>query len=1217
MDINDGTNQNRRADFILEDDFLEIDDLAFPELVSFTSNFAKKVKYYNTQNIPDGNWNELLYNDDIVVISEIITFDIRKIENDFVDIERANFVSITEFAQKKTELILRLVLVLDSWYVRLKKNDNFSNKGLFKFTDELIRTKLLAEFNGFKDFISHHEIPNDLNTEILNPIWNSTESEKSPIYAGKGINIGLFSRIFFSFYNAINYLKQSVDCFLDESFSAQEHAPHNALLFTFIKLLIKVKLPLNRIPQKYFDFYYNEILKLKPRSFQSDSTYLLLSLKEGFNDFFIPKGTLFVAGKDENGATLYYETSKDNVINQAEIVSLYTLYADFNPQIWPKTKCSGFYSDEIVCETIDNIKLDNLNKKPLFGSMYGGTKKFADIGFIISDNNLMLCEGDRKVEVSIVFSEDSFKQFISQLDALKGDYDFEEILIKMMDNMFSISATGPDEWWKIESYTCECYLMNKEIEPYSLTFQFHLSIEDKAIIGYDKNIHGYNLNHNIPSLRFLLSNDSYLFPYSLIQSLEVEKISTTVLVENLKNNVVYNELGRIDTSKSFYPFGIIPQVNSAVIVGNYEMSKKHIKQIGITIKWDNLPDTENGFPEYFEGYDEDIRKSDYKCSVSFLSNGYWVPENTNDQQYFSLFTSVPLSDFDSKERINPLSVFNDIHTTMFQTDSSNKKESEFEYNKSTLSGFLKINFVAPKFAFGFKKYPDRLSHISMENAKKKESTPLPNPPISPIASDMQLSYNSTSEILLLQMQGLGSGIPKKFYHIQPWGYNDITDRSSSGKITLLPDYKNHGMLMIGLKNAKPNMTISILFNLLSDAVAEIDSDLPSFTWEYLSSNNWKRLPDLHLIADSTNGFLKSGIITVLLPEDINKENTILSNESHWIRISADGDLETICNVINVTAQAIKVDWRNNGNTFTHLKTGIPKGTIKEPEILLQGIKNILQITSSFGGKPFEGRVELKTRVGERLIHKNRAVTPWDYERLILEQFPDIYKVKCLPHINSNNVVCPGNILIAVIEKADMNQPRLDYDPMVNIGVLQEIKTFVSGLSSPFASIEVKNPVFEHVQVRCAVKIKVGLDAGYFINALNNDIIEYITPWQTNRKNEPGFGKHIKCSDVLSYIQSLEYIEYATDFSMLQITRDKQRHFHLIDTADNHYDNRGDEPGSESDRPLTMKILKPTYPWGILISVEKHVIQLINKKQEIQALITGIDELELGGSFIIE
>jgi hypothetical protein len=51
--------------------------------------------------------------------------------------------------------------------------------------------------------------------------------------------------------------------------------------------------------------------------------------------------------------------------------------------------------------------------------------------------------------------------------------------------------------------------------------------------------------------------------------------------------------------------------------------------------------------------------------------------------------------------------------------------------------------------------------------------------------------------------------------------------------------------------------------------------------------------------------------------------------------------------------------------------------------------------SSFGGRETEDTTEFYQRVSERLRHKERAITIFDYERLVLESFPEVYKVECV------------------------------------------------------------------------------------------------------------------------------------------------------------------------------------------------------------------------------
>jgi hypothetical protein len=1224
MDISDGTSQNDRKSFLVQDDFLNIDELSFHDLLCYTIDLAKKVKYFNLQNQQEGNWDELLLTDEIVVISEIIVLDTRAMEKEFIDTIKDNFDTYDDYFSRQVDIIFKLVECVDSWHQRLNSIDAFYSDGLIKVLDELIRTKLAGELLVCKIILQKLNARNWYSGKLekYNHLSNIWGNHSNPHIDSLNINSenqisDQFNKTFYTFHNTINYIKQIAGVYLDKSFKNQLHSPYLSLFFTFLKLFINVRNRLNPFPQKYFKYLYDDILKIRPKGYLPDSTYLLLSLKDGFDNFFIPKGTRFLAGKDETKKDIYYSADNDTVINKAKIGQIRTFYQEKNELIWPKIDCTSLLVDEIPCLAIENFKPGNTDMWPLFGGTTSPTRKNADLGFVVSDTNLLLQEGNREIRVSICFTEESFVEFAVRLEKAKGEYLLNEILIKLFSNIFSIYVTTEEGWFKIDNYLFDSYLINGSLEPYSINIQFSLLVDDPSVTAYNPEVHGYDFARGLPAAKFLINNESYLFPYSLIDDLELERITTSVRVSNLKNTLIFNELGKIDTTKPFYPFGVIPKLNSSFILGNYEISRKKINGLDVQIKWNSLPEDENGLQAYFSGYDETISKSDYKCKISFLNDGNWLPEDKSVQEQVNLFASNPPHDESPKEKLHPVTLLNNISTFYYQVDKRRIEATDFGYNKNTLGGFVKISLCNPPFLFGHNKYPECLTKVTLANAKKKVPKPLPNPPFSPVIEDLTINYTSISQIEFSAKQTLEMKTTRKFYHLHPWGYEEIQKYSNNDKIRLVPVYNHQGNLLIGLMDATPNMTISILFNLLDDSILEEDNELPEITWEYLASNQWKPLPKLNLISDSTNTFLESGIVIIRMPQDIDKQNTILGNNYHWLKVSAKGNLESVCSVVNISTQAIKVTWENKDNSLSHLDAPLPLTTIAKPEITLPGIKTILQVVNSFGGNPPENIQQAKIRVGEQLIHKNRAVTPWDYERLILDAFPDIYKVKCLPHMSSGKLKDPGNVLIAVIGKVDKNNLRIDYEPMVNQSTLHKIKSFVSQMASGFANIEVRNPVFERVLVRCAVKFNEGLDAGYFIERLNNEIIDYITPWQTTGNNEPGFGKVIKCSDVLSFIQSLSFVEYATDFSMIQISRDTRFKYHLHDTARKKYVEYSLEQIDDNELAIERKILKPSDPWGILISAERHAIEVINKMEETEPYKTGIDELEVGETFIIK
>ena len=61
-----------------------------------------------------------------------------------------------------------------------------------------------------------------------------------------------------------------------------------------------------------------------------------------------------------------------------------------------------------------------------------------------------------------------------------------------------------------------------------------------------------------------------------------------------------------------------------------------------------------------------------------------------------------------------------------------------------------------------------------------------------------------------------------------------------------------------------------------------------------------------------------------------------------------------------------------------------------------GLAVVRQPWPSFDLRPQETASGWITRVAERLRHRARALTPWDCERLVLQAFPEVFKLKCIP-----------------------------------------------------------------------------------------------------------------------------------------------------------------------------------------------------------------------------
>ena len=192
---------------------------------------------------------------------------------------------------------------------------------------------------------------------------------------------------------------------------------------------------------------------------------------------------------------------------------------------------------------------------------------------------------------------------------------------------------------------------------------------------------------------------------------------------------------------------------------------------------------------------------------------------------------------------------------------------------------------------------------------------------------------------------------------------------------------------------------------------------------------------------------------------------------------------------------------------------------------------------------------------------------------------------------------PGHILIVVIPYLKATSSA-DLKPTVNGMLLKEIEAYVKGLSSPFITIKVRNPAYESIQVRCMVQFSRGKTGGYYLEKLNQALVNYLSPW-----NEMGysaqFGWRVGRHDLKSYIRNLDYIDFVTDFSMLRVAEDDHGNFCLFDTV-----------------ARQVKEIYPYYPWSIAIPFKQHYIQVSEASKVVKPAVTGINELEIGSNFII-
>lgn len=540
--------------------------------------------------------------------------------------------------------------------------------------------------------------------------------------------------------------------------------------------------------------------------------------------------------------------------------------------------------------------------------------------------------------------------------------------------------------------------------------------------------------------------------------------------------------------------------------------------------------------------------------------------------------------------IDPTTVFDDVSTVQ----ASQSLAPKLQIKEISVSYYSELAALDPEIDQFFHVYPFGVTEIFVGNVGRStlETLDAVEPVSTSVVSNLSLrqsslfnSLDKAKDYLLVNADG---ALLPQFSYLSP---NAVYKRAYSSQVGQVPikqrslkefarksimdtlvfeasgirqtlqggnnqysgDLQEEGMLFIGLEKLQPLDTLSLLFQFAEGSAADEDNDPPEIHWSYLTYNEWRPLKGENLISDGTYGFQTTGIIKIEVPEDSTDHNTIITDGLRWFCASVTEHADRIPMLVNVVAQAVEAQFQDNANDQSHFDTALPAGSIAKLAVAVAQVGKVEQPFASFDGKHREIGKEFYTRVSERLRHKARAITPWDYEHLVLDRFPSIYKVKCITHTDPNCLcrqpvprlsrtggdtttccgpqIAPGHVLIVPIANLKNRNAANPLQPKTSRRTLLEIEDYLSKRTSPFVKVHAKNPVYEQVLVFFRVQFVAGADKGYYLKQLNDEIVHYLTPWAFDENAEVSFAQKIYASAVINFIEERSYVDFITDFLM--------------------------------------------------------------------------------------
>lgn len=1168
-----GTNQQQRLLPGLNAAYVQVDERTEADRIVFAGELAAWLKYYSLSNTATTNWMPFFRNDVSAVLAQITVQDTdqyrRSIKSRFSILQSDEHQADTLLLQETLGALFGALFTLSAAWdqimtrlpeeIALKqsiRNIKIKLSGplerLLSYYKAALDLNLIAEKEepDWKIMGQPFTVPSlIIQLGLQQEWWAKPATDWNDYYQNKitadesvfgtdpawdtyrrihqAANHNLFKAIFdqylMSFAQIVKEASSALQATMD---NWDTHQAHYTLFLAFLKLFRFPQEHINTLTQQHLDFYYKEVLKLLPKKAVPNQAHILVELAKPVNSHLLPKGTLFKAGKDSAGTDVAYTLDRDVVFNKAQVAGLLSVYKGTTADQIGTVNNQGRLFAAPVINSADGLGAELtspykewhpfVNKqRDDAGALTAINIPKAAIGFAIASHYLYLTEGQREVKVKLVTSNNGL------LAAIRTD----------------CYLTTEKEWLKVDGVAVTTTTTSDGTACVQLAFTLNGDVP--PIVNYDPAVHGGVFSRRIPTLKVYLNNDdAQEYQYDDLQSINLSRAEIEVNVgetgaaysdDGLKQLQLSGDFGVIDASKPFQPFGAVPAKDASFIIGNKEVFSKKNAKIKLNINWANLPASAGNI-------DLDTEWPNYpSVKLSLLEGGIWQ-EKVATTDIFNL-VAPKVAVFGAYQPISNAATVSYANTYDV-------------YNTASNAGFARLTLNGH---FGHKDYPHVLAVYFIEKANKTDPptySSVPVEPYTPLVQSLHLSYTALTKVNFTTDANAFNARDIHFFSLYPFGILEQEQIVPAGQtLPLLPQFLDEtdgdplaAEFYIGLKSLQPLQTVNILFQLL-EGTADPQELKPEehVRWSYLSNNTWKPFDEL-AVRDATRQLIQSGIISFDIPSDAALVHSLLPTDHIWIRASVKEAVAAVCKILTVAAQAALVIFKDQQNAPDFLNTALPAGAISKLQEPDTAVKKILQPYNSVGGQPQENSDHFYIRVSERLRHKSRAITIWDYERLVLEAFPQIHKVKCLSHTKITqtdyNEVAPGFVSVITIPDLMNRNDANPLRPFTNKNVLKEIEDFLRKKVPCHVQVAAHDPQFEEVRMELHLKVFPRLDTIAMVARLQEEITGFLTPWAYNNSTDIQFGGKIYKSSLINFIEERPYVDYITDVKMFHKPGDK-------------------------------------------------------------------------------
>lgn len=864
--------------------------------------------------------------------------------------------------------------------------------------------------------------------------------------------------------------------------------PHLALLAAFLKLRRIPRAAMNAITARHLDFFYRGVLGFEPRPARPDRAHLLLELKKNAAPVAIGPEQLFSAGKDADKREVLYAPTATTIVNRAKVEELCSVYVD--------AAGGGTVRFAPVANSADGLGGEFEGASPKWRGFGHRALPAAPVGFAVASPVLRMKEGTRKVIVEL------------ELEGLTPE------LAVALDTRLEAYITGPKRW--LGPYDVGVSRAGER-----LTLDLALPAGDEAVSDYDPAKHTHAFATRLPVAQFLLRGDPAAHGYAELQRLMVRSARASVEVSGVKSLELESDAGLLDPRRAFHPFGPQPMPGARFLVGYPEAMAKKLDALSLEVQWQfGVP---SDFATRYAGYETVPKPDDIKA---LTPTGAKLPLFQPSLTLIPGATPAP-EPGPPPRRIHALAAGG---------------------SRLLQQAMLREALRRPVFRLDLLRPPPRPGLIALRlegdlrHAEYRTSLlqgkPRTHEPYTPTIGDISLSYKASSAETSLAAADDASftNAEVELFHVGAFGQRRehawLRSRLAfvaEKRVPLFPEYPDEGELLIGLSDLPAGDSASLLFQVAEGSADPAVDPQPEAGWSVLCDNYWRPLAGREAVRDGTNNLLATGIVHLTIPTEASTLSSFLPVGRIWLKAAIRQNVHGVCELVRVAANAIEVERRSGG------APALAAGKIAKLTTPVAAIRGVSQPFASFSGASGESAAAMNTRVAERLRHRNRWLTAWDYERAVLEAFPGLRKVKCIPHsAGRDGWLDPGHVVIVVVPDLRNRHAVDPLQPRVDANTLRRIRAYLEARAPMRVGIHPRNPRYQRVRLDFKVRFRPGFEFNFYARLLQAELIDHLAPWAHDPGRAIGFGGTIYKSALLDFVEEREYVDYVTDFRMYHL-----------------------------------------------------------------------------------